>query len=86
MSIHEVTFDKKNAICYLAEKGEIMELKVWLVRNKLKIKDFADELGITRTHLGEIMSGRRNASLSLARFIELKTKGEVKAEDLLKGE
>jgi DNA-binding transcriptional regulator YdaS (Cro superfamily) len=63
-----------------------MELKVWLVRHKRKIKDFADELGITRTHLGEIMSGRRNISRSLAKFIELATNGDVKAEDLLKGE
>ncbi len=63
-----------------------MELKVWLVRNKRKIKDFAEELGITRTHLGEIMSGRRKAGLPLAKLVEMKTNGEVKAEELLKGE
>ena len=63
-----------------------MELKLWLVKNKKKITDFANEIGVTRTHLGEVMSGRRKIGNSLAKFIELKTNGEVKAEDLLKGE
>jgi plasmid maintenance system antidote protein VapI len=62
-----------------------MELKIWLVTNRIKIKDFANELGVTRTHLGEIMSGRRNIGTSLAKLIELKTNAQVKADDLLKG-
>lgn len=63
-----------------------MKLKIWIVSNKKTITEFSSELGITRTHLGEIMNGRRKAGNTLAKLIEIKTNGEVKAEDLLKGE
>lgn len=61
-----------------------MKLKIYLVANRIKIKDFAQILGCSRIHLGEIMNGRREIGTSLAKLIELKTNGEVKAEDLLK--
>lgn len=63
-----------------------MQLKVYLVMKKITIKDFAESIGCSRTHLGEIMNGRRKMGSSLAQLIEIKTNGEVKAEDLLKGE
>lgn len=63
-----------------------MQLKIYLVKNKKTITEFADELGCSRNHLGEIMNGRRKIGSSLAKLIEIKTNGEVKAEDLLKGE
>ena len=63
-----------------------MQLKIYLVKNKISIKDFADSIGCSRNHLGEIMNGRRKIGNSLAKLIEIKTNGEVKAEELLKGE
>lgn len=63
-----------------------MQLKIYLVKNKITITDFANSLGCSRTHLGEIMNGRRKIGSSLAQLIEIKTNGEVKAEELMKGE
>lgn len=63
-----------------------MKLKIWLVINKITITAFAEEVGITRTHLGEIINGRRKSGSTLAKLIEIKTNGEVKAEELMKGD
>lgn len=60
-----------------------MELKIWLVKNRKKIQDFAKELGISRTHLGEIMNGKKKASPTLAKLIEFTTNKEVMAEEIL---
>lgn len=62
-----------------------MDLRIYLFKNKITIKDFAELLGCSRTHLGEIIHGRRKIGSSLAQLIEIKTNGEVKAEELLKG-
>lgn len=61
-----------------------MELKLYLVRNRIKVHEFAQKLGCSRTHLSEVMNGKKRAGLTLAKFIEQTTNGEVKAEDVLK--
>lgn len=63
-----------------------MKLKLYLVENKITITEFAEKLGCSRNHLGEIMNGRRKIGRSLAQLIEIKTNGEVKAEDLMRGD
>jgi len=65
------------------QKGEFMLLKLYLVKNKIKIKDFAESIGCSRTHLGEIMNGRRKIGTSLAKLIEIKTNGEVTTDEIM---
>jgi len=74
-----------------------MQLKLYLVKNKIRTQDFAQRLGCSRTHLSEVMNGRKKAGLTLAKLVQILTNGEVtaeeviseyqvKAEDLMKGE
>lgn len=63
-----------------------MKLKIYLVENKITITDFCESIGCSRTHLGEIMNGRRKIGSSLAKLIEIKTNGQVTAQELLEGE
>lgn len=63
-----------------------MELKIYLVRNKMSITDFSKKLRYSRDHLSRVINGTKRPSKKLAEDIEKATNGEVKAEDLLKGE
>jgi plasmid maintenance system antidote protein VapI len=63
-----------------------MKLKLYLVENRISITDFSKELGCSRMHLNDIVNDKRKCGKSLAQLIEIKTQGEVKAEELLKGE
>ncbi len=60
-----------------------MQLKIYPVKNKISITEFSKELGCSRMHLNDIVNGKRKCGKSLAQLIEIKTNGEVKAEDLL---
>lgn len=60
-----------------------MHLKLYLVKNKIKAQDFAQKLGCSRTHLSEVMSGNKKASVPLARLIQALTNEEVTAEEVL---
>lgn len=61
-----------------------MQLKLYLVKNKIRTQDFAARLGCSRTHLSEIITGKKKASLILAKFIQVLTNEEVNAEEILK--
>ena len=63
-----------------------MELREYLFRKRLKISDFAKEIGYGRTYVNEIVNRTKKPGKHLARQIEQATNGEVKAEDLLKGD
>lgn len=63
-----------------------MELKLYLVRNRISVTDFCKVLGCSRMHLNDIVNGKRKCGKSLAQLIEIKTHGEVKVDDLMKGE
>lgn len=63
-----------------------MKLKLYLVEKRISITDFSKELGCSRMHLNDIVNDKRKCGKSLAQLIEIKTNGEVKAEELLKGE
>lgn len=60
-----------------------MELKLYLVKNRIKIHEFAERLGCSRTHLTEVINGKKKAGLTLAKFIEQITNGEVTTEEIL---
>lgn len=60
-----------------------MKLKLYLVKNGISVKDFAEKCGCTRTHLSAVINGKLRAGLPLAKLIEILTQGEVKAKDVL---
>lgn len=62
-----------------------MDLREYLFRKRITVKEFSETLDYTRTHLSQIINGNRNPSKRLARSIEKATNGEVTAEELLKG-
>lgn len=66
--------------------GENMDLKDYLYLKRMTINDFSELIGYSRNHISGIINGRLKPTKKLAMYIELKTNGEVKAEDLLKGE
>lgn len=63
-----------------------MKLKIYLVMNKMTIKEFAEKVEYSRNQISNIINGTSKPSKRLAKVIEEATNGEVKAEDLLKGE
>jgi transcriptional regulator with XRE-family HTH domain len=60
-----------------------MDLDEYLFRKRISQTEFAHALGISRNHLGEILRGRRNPSIKLAKKIEELTNGEVSKEEAL---
>jgi transcriptional regulator with XRE-family HTH domain len=67
---------KKHGVCH-------MDLDEYLFRKKISQTNFANELGISRNHLGEILRGRRSPSVKLAKKIEELTEGEVTKEEAM---
>lgn len=71
----------------LKKKGVMnMRLKLYLVKNRLTIKEFCEMIGYSRNQISGIANGTLKPSLRLAMVIEKATNGEVKVEDLMKGE
>jgi len=62
-----------------------MNLKEYLERENISQRMFAKNLGISNSTASSIVRGKR-PSKKIARLIEAKTYGKVKAEDLLKQE
>lgn len=60
-----------------------MQLKEYLRLNGLRIKDFAELLGYSRTHMNEVMLGRRKLPKKLSNAIERATNGQVKADEIV---
>lgn len=61
-----------------------MDLREYLFRKRLTVKQLADKLEYSRTHLSQIVNGHIKPSPRLAKSIEKETDGEVTAEELLK--
>ncbi len=60
-----------------------MELKEYLKKNKIKIGDLAEILGVHRNHLSAIINKRYVPSILLARQIVKLTKGDVTVNELI---
>ncbi len=56
-----------------------MTLREYLFYNKISITRFSLEIGCSRIHLSEVISGRRKPSLFLAKLIESVTEKQVPA-------
>ena len=63
-----------------------MDLREYLFRKKMSATEMSHIIECSRTHISEIVHGRRIPSKRLARDIEKATNGEVTIEELLKGE
>ena len=61
-----------------------MDLREYLFRKRLTVKEFSETLDYTRTHLSQIINGNRRPSKRLAKAIEELTEGEVTIHELLK--
>lgn len=60
-----------------------MDLKLWLCKNGIKSKDFADIIGYDRVYISLVSNFRRRPSFALAKLIEKETAGEVGAMEIL---
>lgn len=56
-----------------------MDLKIYLVKNRLSVSEFAEMIDYSRPHLSAVIHGRQLPSPKLARIIERVTGGKVKA-------
>lgn len=63
--------------------GVRMDLDEYLWRNKISRTDFAAKIGISRSHLQQILSKKRNPSVKLAKKIEEITEEKVTKEEVL---
>lgn len=63
-----------------------MDLKDYLYLKRITINDFSELIGYSRNHISGIINKRLKPTKKLAKYIEKMTDGEVKAEELLKGE
>lgn len=61
-------------------------LKEYLFYKEKSITDFAKELMVSRAYMNKIVLGQSQPSRLLAKEIERMTNGEVKAEELMKGQ
>lgn len=60
-----------------------MKLADYLYFNKLTIGEMAKKIGMSREHLGKIVSGKQIPSVPTARKIEEATDGQVSAIELV---
>lgn len=59
-----------------------MGLQQYLKDNRISPAEFARRLSISRSHLHEVLKGRKGASLELALRIQEETDGEVTPSDV----
>jgi hypothetical protein len=62
---------------------KLMELKVWLAKNRITVVEFSRIVDYSRGHLSGVINGSYKCGRRLAKTIEKATKGEVKAEELM---
>ena len=60
-----------------------MDLREYLFRKRLSIKEFGEMVYCSRTYISNIVHKKRTPSIRLAKSIEKVTNGEVTAESLL---
>ena len=60
-----------------------MDLKDFLKKNKWTQRKLAQELGVSSSHINQIIKSKNNPSLVLARKIEEITSGSVTMHDLI---
>ncbi len=54
-----------------------MELRYWLIENKIQATTFADEIGVHRNTIYRILNSQAPCSILVAMKIEKRTRGKV---------
>lgn len=62
------------------------KLKEYLFYKRKSVTDFAKEMEVSRSYMNKIVLGKTKPSKFLAKAIENATNGEVKVEELMKGD
>ena len=60
-----------------------MFLKMYLLQNKISIRDFAKKVGVTPAAISNYVAFNRTPRLHIAKRIEIVTQGQVTIEDLM---
>lgn len=60
-----------------------MKLKLYLVKNRLTIKEFCEIINYSRNQISGVINGKLKPGRKLAKIIEQATNGEVTMEELL---
>lgn len=63
-----------------------MDLREYLFRHRISVKDFSERINYARAYISDIVNGGKKPGKKLAAIIEKATNGEVLAEELLKGQ
>lgn len=84
----KIVFAKKTSNLYISshKKETNMKLKIYLVKNKISIKDFSKQLRYSRDHISRVINGLSRPSRKLSEDIEKFTKGEITVAYLLGGQ
>lgn len=61
-----------------------VNLKEYLFYTNVSVKDFAKEIGVSNSYLSGILAGKKKPSIHLLAYIEQKTHGKVKIENISK--
>ena len=59
-----------------------MKLRTYIAEKEMSIKEFSEKLGITRSYLSEILSGKYKPGKLLMKTIQEITDGQVGKEDV----
>lgn len=79
-----LVFTQNDSFAHNEAKRGDMELKIYLVKNRLTIKQFCEIIGYSRNQISGVMNGNLRPSPRLAKVIEEATNGEVTVAELLK--
>jgi transcriptional regulator with XRE-family HTH domain len=60
-----------------------MDLKTYQIKKRLTISELAAHVGISQPYMSEILLGYKVPSVSIAKQIQERTGGKVKAADVL---
>ena len=60
-----------------------MDLRMWLDKNKIMLRDFAKLLDYDRCYMSSVMNFRLRPSFKMAKLIEKHTKGQVSAYEIM---
>ena len=70
-------------ISYVHPRGGNMWIDEWLFHNKMKIKDFAEKVGVSREYIHAVIRGKRRGGPDFAKKIAELTNNQVTTDEIL---
>lgn len=74
---HIFSFDSSVAFKILKIYHNPMTLREYIFYSETTVKDFAEKIGYSRTHVSAVISGKRSASEKLKRLVKKHTENTV---------